>query len=114
MDLQTDTPTIAAILGCFFVAVYVIKGFVNRARKRRISNEKAAAASGGTVDSPVQLFDPFAQNTSSAPAPVSTPAPVSAPAPVPPPTPAPVPATLPAPMVNETPIEEADSEYKWK
>lgn len=60
--MNTQMQIIAAVLSIFFLATAVITNAIAKAKRRRIANAKSAKANGGTEDSPVQLYDPFASD----------------------------------------------------
>ena len=90
---------IAAILGVFFILAAVIKAVVSNQYKRKIANQKAALAAGGTEESPVQLHNPFNEQPAARPA-------------VPAPQPAPQPAAPVAPI--EAPKPAPANPYAWE
>ncbi|MBQ9344548.1 MAG: hypothetical protein IJT88_04975 [Kiritimatiellae bacterium] len=57
--ISLDTTTIAIILAAFFLLAAVINSFVNRSRRRKIENQRAAQTGGGTEEAPIHLTTPF-------------------------------------------------------
>ncbi|MBP5788350.1 MAG: hypothetical protein J6Y19_11120 [Kiritimatiellae bacterium] len=62
--ISLDTTTIAIILAAFFLLAAVINTFVNRARRRKIENQRAAQTGGGTEEAPIHLTTPFSEGQS--------------------------------------------------
>ena len=54
-----ETHTIAIVLAIFFLFAALINTLVNRSRRRKIENQRAAQAGGGTEDAPIHLTTPF-------------------------------------------------------
>ena len=92
-----DTTTIAICLAIFFLVAAMINTLVNRARRRRIENQRAAQTGGGTEEAPIHLTTPFsdAQQPPGAPTAASS-------------APSPNPAAAPAPQ------KPHDDEYVWE
>ncbi|MBQ7252358.1 MAG: hypothetical protein IJS32_07145 [Kiritimatiellae bacterium] len=69
-----DTTTIAIVLAAFFLVAAFINTLVNRARRRKIENRRAAQTGGGTEEAPIHLTTPFSEGQAAAPAaPAATP-----------------------------------------
>lgn len=67
-----ETHTIAIVLAVFFLFAALINTLVNRARRRKIENQRAAQAGGGTEDAPIHLTTPFNESqVAPPPAPIS-------------------------------------------
>jgi hypothetical protein len=100
--MPIDTPVIAICLAVFFLLAALINTLVNRSRRRRIENQRAARTGGGTEDAPIHLTTPFTPGQSSAPSdPFSGGAPAQ-------PTPSPTPTAAAAPQKPQ------DDEYVWE
>ncbi len=74
-----DTTTIAICLAVFFLVAALINTFVNRSRRRKIENQRAARTGGGTEEAPIHLTTPFSDSqqppgAASAPSPNNNPA----------------------------------------
>lgn len=65
---MTPTTYIALALGLFFLFVLILKGFKDRAERRRLDDIRSAALNGGTPDAPIHLESPFAPQEQDAPA----------------------------------------------
>lgn len=103
--------TIAALLGVFFIIAAIIKGIAASHHRRKMANIKAAQASGGTEESPVQLFDPFSEQKNNKPAaPQAQPAAAQEAKPATPAAPPP-----PKPAAPQPPVPKAEkSPYVWE
>lgn len=86
-----DTTTIAVALAIFFLVAALINTMVNRSRRRKIENRRAAQTGGGTEEAPIHLTTPFNETQSTY---------------IPPPTPTPA-----APAIPEKPKED---DYVWE
>ena len=68
-----ETHTIAIVLAVFFLFAALVNTLVNRARRRKIENQRAAQAGGGTEEAPIHLSTPFSENqVATPPTPIST------------------------------------------
>ena len=76
--IPLDTTTIAIGLAIFFLIAALINTLVNRSRRRKIENQRAAQSGGGTEDAPIHLTTPFTETQSTlTPTPSSPPTPES-------------------------------------
>ena len=74
--IPLDTTTIAIGLAIFFLIAALINTLVNRSRRRKIENQRAAQTGGGTEEAPIHLTTPFTESPSTlnpTPAPSTSP-----------------------------------------
>ena len=64
--LPLDTTTIAVILAVFFLVAALINTLVNRSKRRRIENLRAAQTGDGTEEAPIHLTTPFTEGQAAA------------------------------------------------
>ena len=62
--IPVDTTTIAVALAIFFLVAALINTLVNRSRRRKIENQRAAQTGGGTEEAPIHLTTPFSETQS--------------------------------------------------
>ena len=60
--MNEQTTIIAIGLAAFFILAAIINTLVNRARRRKIENQRAAQTGGGTEDAPIHLTTPFSES----------------------------------------------------
>ena len=76
--IPLDTTTIAIGLAIFFLIAALINTLVNRSRRRKIENQRAAQTGGGTEEAPIHLTTPFSETQSTlTPSPTTPTAPES-------------------------------------
>jgi hypothetical protein len=97
-----DTPVIAICLAVFFLLAALINTLVNRSRRRKIENQRAARSGGGTEEEPIHLTTPFTPGQAAAPS-----DPFSGGA-------APEPQAEPLPAAPAAQSHEKDDEYVWE